>query len=512
MTQQNVTNETFDLIKTAQSQPKNDLISKAFTQSNSPTTGLTAYDLSAPAKKIYPVITPIRNMVPRDATGTGTAYNWRSITGINTTNLAGGVAERNRGGILSTNVVSKVAAYAALGFEDYVTYEADSAAKDFEDVNADAVEGLLRSLMVYEEKMILGGNSGLALGTTPTPTLADVGTGGILNFNTAYHVICVALTLEGFLSAVKPPVAAAFPAVCSVNGSVTRTNAGGTTTTYGGGSANQSTSATLTTANDSNATHSIQASVTPVTGAVAYAWYLGTTGGTEKLAAITTINSVVLTAINSSGQLASALSGDNSQNAYVFDGLMTQCFEPGSGSIVTALGTGTIGAGTTLSANGSVGVTEIDALLEQMWDTNNLAPTHMFVNSQELKNISKKILQSGSSGAYRINAQAADANGAIVGNALVAEYLNQFSYDGNKVIKIMLHPNMPAGTILFYCDNIPYPLSNVKNPLIMKCRRDYYQITWPMQQRSYDYGIYVDEVLCNMFTPAFALLTNIGNG
>lgn len=513
MTQQNVTNETLELIKTAQKNPQNDLISKAFTQSNSPTTGLTAYDLSAPAKKIYPVTTPLRNMIPRDASGVGTATNWRTINGINTANLAGGVAERNRGGNLTTSVLTKVASFSGLGFEDYVTYEADFAARTFEDIKADAVEGLLRSLMIYEEKTILGGNSGLALGTTPSPTIADVTTGGSLLANTAYGVICVALTLEGFLSSVAPSTP--FPGAGSIPGQVTRTNADGTTTTYGGGSAQQSARVAVTTANDSSNTHQVSAYVTPVAGAYAYAWFIGTTSGTEKLNKITTINSVVLSALNSTGQLASAIpnaGADNSENAYVFDGLLTQVQESGSGSIISTLATGTLGAGTTLSSNGAVGVTEIDNVLKTMWDTYQLAPTHMFVNSQELTNISKKILQSGSSGAFRINAAAADAKGAIVGNALVSEYLNQFSYAGNQVLKIMLHPNMPAGTILFYCDNIPYPLSNVKKPLNMKLRRDYYQIEWPMTKRSYDYGIYMDGVLQNLFTPSFALLTNIGNG
>ncbi len=511
--QPNVTQESLDLIKAAQGRPDQELM-KAFTQPGSAITGLNAYDLRAPAYKIYPVITPLRNMIPRDASGKGTADNWRSITAINASNLAGGVTERNRGGVISTTVVSKTAPYAGLGFEDYVTYEADYAAKTFEDVKADAVEGLLRSLMIYEEKTILGGNATLALGTTPTPTIADVTTGGVLLANTAYHCICVALTLEGFLTAVQPSTP--FPGAGSIQGQVTRTDADGHSTVYGGGSAQQSVSATVTTANDSSNTHQISAYVTPVVGAYAYAWFLGTTSGTEKLNVITTINSAVMGQLNSTGQLASAIpnpSADNSENATVFDGMLSQIANvSSSGSIITTLPTGTLGAGTPLSANGSVGITEIDTILKAMWDKFNLGPTHMFVNSQELVNISKKILQSGSSGAYRLNAQAADANGAIVGNALVSEYLNQFSYDGNKVLKIMLHPNMPAGTILFYCDKIPYPLSNVGNPIKMKMRRDYYQIEWPPTKRSYDYGVYEDGHLQVVFTPAFALLTNIGNG
>jgi hypothetical protein len=501
----NVSNETLDLVKKAQANPQPAELNKAWVQPGTPTTGLNAYDLEAPAKILYPVMTPLRNMIPRDGGGVGTAGNWRAITGINTANLSGGVSERNRGGVIATSTISKTLPYAALGFEDYVTYEAESAAKTFDDVKARAVEGLLRSTMIYEEKIILGGNATLALGTTATPTLADGATGGVLLANTTYRVICVALTLEGFLAS---------SVANGVVGQVTRTNADGTTDTYGGGSAQQSASATVTTANDSNNTHSIAATVAWKTGAVAFAWYLGTTAGTEKLAAITTINSVVLTAINSSGQLASAITnaaGDNSLNQLVFDGLFAQIATGGSNAYYTNLATGTAGTGTVLTSNGSGGITQIDAALESFWENYKLAPTHMFVGAQVQKNISAKIL-SGSAPAYRINMDAADKNGSIVAGAMVREYLNPYTLEGNQTIQIKLHPNMPAGMIMFYCDSLPYPLSNVDNPLKIKTRREYYQMEWPQTRRSYDYGVYVDEHLRMYFPPAFGMITNIANG
>ena len=44
-------------------------------------TGLTAYDLQAPAKNLYPTITPLRNSLPRVARlNPGDAAHWRSIS------------------------------------------------------------------------------------------------------------------------------------------------------------------------------------------------------------------------------------------------------------------------------------------------------------------------------------------------------------------------------------------------------------------------------------------------
>jgi hypothetical protein len=83
---------------------------------------------------------------------------------------------------------------------------------------------------------------------------------------------------------------------------------------------------------------------------------------------------------------------------------------------------------------------------------------------------------------------------------------------GGQLVQIMLHPNVPPGTVIFFSRTIPYPLSNVANILQMKMRQDYYQLEWPMLTRQYQYGVYADGVLQNYFPPAFGLIRNIANG
>jgi hypothetical protein len=51
---------------------------------------------------MIPVITPLRNLIPRVKGNGGTATNWKAITGINTTNVGLGVSEGNRGGAITT--------------------------------------------------------------------------------------------------------------------------------------------------------------------------------------------------------------------------------------------------------------------------------------------------------------------------------------------------------------------------------------------------------------------------
>ena len=170
-----VINATLDLIKASQQTPNAEL-AKAWTQSGSAVSGITAYDLEAGAKLLYPVITPLRNRIPRVSGAGGIQANWRGITGINTTNMSVGVGGGNRSGVMSSTTKDYIAAYRTIGLEDYATFEAELAAQGFDDLKARAVEGLLRALMIGEEKVILGGNSSVALGTTPTPTLATATT------------------------------------------------------------------------------------------------------------------------------------------------------------------------------------------------------------------------------------------------------------------------------------------------------------------------------------------------
>lgn len=490
-----------EMVKAAQQQPIPDALAKSWTQSGSAVSGLTMYDLEGPAKLLHPVLTPLRNMIPRDFTGMGIQANWRAITGINVNQLSAGVGFGQRGGTIATSTQDYTASFKAIGLEDDVQFEADFAAKGFDDVKARAVQGLLSSMMIQEERIILGGNSGLALGTTPTPTLAASASGGSIGSITA-SVICVALTLEGYYTTSV--------GVNGVPGQVSRTNTDGSTATYGGGNAQQSAAATVAVTGPNG---SVSASVTPVAGAFAYAWFVGT-GGSERIAAVTTINSVVLTTTSlGTNQLASAIPGgaaDRSTNSLVFDGLLSMCSQSGLGAYRVALPTGTAGTGTVLTADGAAGIVEIDTALKSWWDNYRLTPTCIWVHSQEMTNIGKKILTGGVNAGQRVVFQ--QQQGMIAGGIMVAEYLNKYGMNGPTTIPVRLHPNIPPGTILFTTDKLPYALSNVQDVFKIKGRRDYYQMEWPLRTRKYEYGIYSDEVLQHYFPPSMGIITNIANG
>lgn len=488
-------------LRNAQQQPMDLLAKSTFTQSTSPTSGLTFYDLELGAKFLYPVLTPLRNAIPRVSGKGGIQANWRAVTAINTQGLRFGVSSANRGGVLAVATQDYSAAYKGIGVETSVDFEAQYAGQGFDDIRAISAKTGLESLMLGEEAMILGGNGSTPLGVTPTPTLSDIGTGGSLPANTTVSVVCVALTHDGVLNATLAG---------GIQGQITRTNADGTTDTFGGGAAQRSANATIGTANDGNATHLLRASVSPVVGALGYAWFWGAVGA-ELLGAITPVASVAITAAPAGTQTAASLgTADNSVNALAFDGLITQALKAGSGSCVITQPQGTAGVGTPLTSDGSGGIVEIDAVLKSMWDQHRLSPDTIWLSSQEALNISRKIVAGAASSAMRFVQDASE--NFVGGGAMVRTYLNRFSMQGGSVLDLRVHPNMPAGTLLMTTATLPYPLAGVGNLMQIRTRQDYYQIEWPLRTRRYEYGVYADEVLQHFFPPALAVISNIANG
>lgn len=468
-----------------------------FAQGSNPTSGLTFYDLELGAKFLYPVLTPLRNTLPRVSGKGGIQANWRAITAINTGNVRLGVSGGNRGGVIAIATQDYTAAYKGIGLEDSVDFEAQYAGMGFDDIRAIAAKTLLEATMIGEELLLLGGDNSVPLGQPAAPTLAASTTGGTLATLT-FSVLVAPLTLEGFING---------SIVGGVQGQIVRTNADGSSDTFGGGTGKMSASQTVAV---TGPTGSMTVSTPPITGALGYAWFWGPVGA-EVLGAITSINSLLITANATGTQAASALGiNDNSQNNLVFDGLLTQIAKAGSNAYIAIQASGTAGIGTPLTQDGEGGIVEIDAALKHFWDVYRLSPTVIYCNSQEALNISKKILSGGSTSNLRFNVDVKD--GMIAGGVMIKEYLNRFSMAGGQLLAIKIHPNMPPGTIMLFTERLPYPLSNVANVAQVRTRQDYYQIEWPLVSRKYEYGVYADEVLQHYFPPSMGVITNIGNG
>lgn len=486
---QDINQDTLDLIKGLQEE-----IKKADTYTTS--TGLVSYPLEAPAKNLYAVNAPILKETMRVQSRGGNAIHWRAINSITGSgyDAMGWVAEGTRADAMTVSETDYSRQFVTLGEETAVSFEADVAATDFEDLRSTAALRLLQKLKLKEENAIIGGNAGLALGVCPTPATPTTATTGGTIAAAIYDVICVALTFEGFRNST---VAGGVATSKTITGRDTKTY------TLAGGSSNKSAaSATVTT---SGATSTITTSVAVVNGAVGYAWYLGVAAG-EKLAAITTTNQVTFLALPATGnQAATAITADNSTNTLAFDGLLTTAFNTAS-SYVKALANG---ATLTTSNNGSV--TEIDTMLQSMWDNYQVAPEVLWVNSQQYKDIRNKIVTSGGSALIRY-----DGMGPVVdANVGIGKYRNFFTtLPSGFEMQVRVHPAIPNGTMLAYTYKLPeqYESNNVPRTWDMHVRSEYRQIEWPIRTRSYETGVYVQEVLACYAPFALGVITNITAG
>src|SRR5262249_16625763 len=496
-----ITQESLALLKGALAQP-NDALAKSI----STATGLLAFDLQAPAKNLYPFVTPIRNVIPRIAGGTGSATNWRQVSAIigSGFDAMGWVPEGQRSGQMSYSTSSKSATYVTIGEEDAATFEAISAGREFEDVQARMTFRLLQKMMLKEEMAILAGNASLTLGTPPTPTLSASGSGAALPTAT-YFVKVVALTLEGYQNS---------SVLSGVATSKTVSGADGKSYVLSGGSSNISAEASQAVTSG----QTLFCTVIPVRGAVGYAWYVSTTPGTETLQAITTINSYAITTPLSTGnQPQTAITAVNSANpSFAYDGLLTTALKAGSNAYINMMPTGTAGIGVPLTASGRGSVVEIDTMFQKMWDTFEVSPTVLYVNSQELKNITTKVLSNDSGPLLRYDSPADGSRGEyqMTASGVVQFYYNPFAIEGGLRIPIKIHPRVPPGTIIGWAENLPiqYQSNEVPNVAEVKVRQDYYQIDWPIVTRQRQVGVYAEEVLAVYAPFAMGVICNIGNG
>ncbi len=106
----------------------------------------------------------------------------RRPTGARSTRIIGSgfdamgwVPEGQRSGQMSYSTSSKSATFVTIGEEDAATFEAISAGREFEDIQARMTFRLLQKMMLKEEMAILAGNASLLLGTPATPTLVGLG-------------------------------------------------------------------------------------------------------------------------------------------------------------------------------------------------------------------------------------------------------------------------------------------------------------------------------------------------
>lgn len=448
-------------------------------------TGLVGYNLEAPAKQLVPFASPLRNIIPRKLSSTGTSVHWKAITDV----AAAGKAttlEGTRGNSMSYTVEDKLAAFKVIGLQDAVTFEAEAAGRNFQDVRATAATNLLLKVMTEEEKIILGGNI-TSLGSVSTPTASAVtDTTSAITAGT-YSVKVAALTLVAANRVVTNTQVAN---MTGLNIAATDSSGNVVSGAYDGVTA-ASTGASVTVASGEN----ITASVTPVKGALAYAWFVGTSGS-ETLQIVTTNSAVVLTALVTGG--SAAPTADGSADPLAFDGIIPQIINGGGLYYDLANSQLTAAAG---------GIAELDEINSRLFNEFKNGATRYLVSEQLAKDITSAIVKN--QGAPTLFVNNGEKNN-LTGNYMVRRYVNK-SYGGTE-ISIEVHPWLPNGTMVVMCDRVPYPNANIPNVLEMECGYDYRQLEYARTSPKYEFEIRTYEALKHYFPACQAIVTNVKAG
>ena len=450
-------------------------IQKDITLTSPLSTSFAAFDLEAPAKLLTPRPTPLRNRIPRKKgvgtshrvkrilgyTGTGTGgvgNTWPGITQSTTTTF--GAINYERGPKISYAADDLILPYNSYSLSDSVTFDANFSGLGYQDLRQLSSTSTLYATMLMEERMMLmargtaSGYSGAL--AAPTFTLASPVASGsqVALANTTYYVN---VTTDAGIS---------------VNGF---------------GESILGTEANTAVASGDVLTITVS---TPVTGALGYNIYVGTTTGAANLTYQGTLKGTGTftiqgagtqgllgnnAAYSTTGAAASRAAADTSAYATGYDGILPTVLGPNSGynnSINGTFSTSNPGA-------------EFQTVFANLYQNVKADPDIVLMNGNDRKQLSDAI-KSGSTANYRLTIDNPGSGGTTYGS-IVTGLQNEVT---GKSLDIMVHPWLNPGVAPVLSFTLPIPDTEVSDVWANFMVQDYMGIQWPVTQFSYDFSTY----------------------
>jgi len=434
-------------------------------------TSFAAFDLEAPAKLLTPRPTPLRNKLPRKK-GVGTSHRIKRITGYTgtgtggqtniwpgitetTTNTFGSVAYE-RGPKISYTADDLVLPYNTYSLSDSVSFDANFSGLGYQDLRQLSSTSTLYATMLMEERMLL-----MARGTA-----------------------------SGYSGALSAPTVS----LAAANATGTQTALAASTTFYvyvtaDAGAFGQSVLSSVQSQATSSGSQVLTITVTPVTGALGYNVYVGTTTGAANAHFVgrftgltatlqgaastqTTNNNLVF---NTTGVLASTITGDTSAYATGYDGIIPTLLGSAGGY------NNNINAQFSTSNPGN----EYQTVFYNLYNNVKADPSEILINGSDRKQLSDAI-KNGSTANYRLNLTQTDA-GDYVGGATIGGLYNEIT---GSLVDITVHPWLPQGVSPVMSYTLPIPDTEVSDCWAVFNVTDYMGIQWPVTQFSYDFSTY----------------------
>lgn len=483
-------------------------------------TQLYPYDLEAGAKILAPVLTPLRNRIPRGK-GHGNAHEFRVINGFTGTGTGGlglinpGISESTsntfgpgslglaRGPKMQISGYSVTVPYLSFSMSTDVSYQQQFAGVGFDDTRQLASNGLLWSSMLAEEHMLLGsrgtksGFAGALAGPsfTATPRVANATVAG---YTTGPGEVGSSATIVTLYIAV-------------------------TTVAHWGESV-----PTVVTVGSSAAVSGdvIDLNITDVPGALGYRVYIGTSNaqgaGSGTQAGSTVYTGLFPASVSGpsaapglvavqpglkSGKLTVNFTGagtagvpntglnpvttDSTASVNNYDGILTSVTGTGAGYVSrlnnTFSGVDGVNVGNTFSAAFSA-----------MWTANKASPDEILGSGVDCKQVSDQ-LKTQSNSTYEIILNQDDAAGATVGT-IVSSIWNPIA---RKKVMLTCHPWLDQGTMPILTWDLNLPNSNIASTFEVINTQDYLGIQWPQIQFLFEESSYWQGTFVN-YAPAYS--------
>ena len=432
-------------------------------------TSFAAFDLEAPAKLLTPRPTPLRNRIPRKK-GVGTSHRVKRITGYTGTGTGGqgniwpGITETTttafgsinfeRGPKISYTADDLVLPYNSYSLSDAVSFDANFSGMGYQDLRQLSSTSTLYATMLMEERMMLmsrgtaSGYSGALAAPTVTLTTAAA-SGSQVGLGAATYYVYATSDAGAFGESVLSSVASQ------------AVSAGGV----------------------------LNIAVNNVAGAIATKIYVGTSTGAANahyVGRITSLNGVLQGAaststtgdnlvFNTTGTLASTITGDTSAYATGYDGILPTVLGSNSGYI------NEINTTFSTSNPGS----EFQKVFAGLYDGVKADPDIVLLNGSDRKQLSDAI-KSGSTANYRLNIEAPGESGITYGS-IVTGLQNEVT---GKAVDLMVHPWLPQGVSPVLSMTLPIPDTEVSDVWANIMVQDYMGIQWPVTQFAYEFSTY----------------------
>lgn len=501
---------------------------QAYPETGGYNTQLAPYDLEDPSKKLVPRQTPLRNAVPRNNTGRGSAVQFRRILGWTNMNV-GGVADQapflnseypasqsialpqfggqatTTGGVSGSTGVplrrgqkinyaadSKTVNYTEMSLSDSVSWKAQYIGQGFEDIRQLSHTATLWAHMLGEEKALLYSRGPSANGYTG-PIAAPT---GLAATSASSGGTIAAGTYSAFVTAV------------------------------GGWGESAPSNIVTTTAITATGTITITTWPTLPSGGVGWNVYVFTASTGNfffqtfvAAGSAQAVNSgLVLTSYSSSSGTLAQNAADSSANVNGYDGFLTVLLNPAvSGYVATYAANAT--AANSVNSIAGLGQSGAPAQGDAPWQTmfkalygagvepGNYAqsgtataygqklladPDVVYVDGVIRSALGSYVerggsgLSSGNPGGYRLMIERDEISGVSVGS-VVTGLVNQTT---GKPVDLEVHPYMPVGVSFAWSKTLPVPDSEIANTFEVRNVVDYIGYDWPDIQFTYDFSTY----------------------